>query len=140
MTQTEVLLVEDNQHDAELTLRAFTKQNLGNKIYIAKDGEEALEFINTNDVSSHLKVIFLDLKLPKINGIEFLERIRKQQKTKNVPVVIVTSSQEPRDLIQCYVLGANSYVVKPVDYESFMAIFSELGAYWLQINKTIGDN
>ncbi len=140
MTKTEILLVEDNPQDAELTLRAFAKQNLGDKIHLAKDGEEALEFINTNDVSSHLKVVFLDLKLPKINGIEFLERIRNQQKTKNVPVVIVTSSQEPRDLMQCYVLGANSYVVKPVDYENFMSIFSELGTYWLQINKTVNAN
>lgn len=140
--KVEILLVEDNPNDAKLTLRALRKNNLMNDVHVVKDGVEALDFIfaeneyadrSVNDIP---RVIFLDLKLPKINGIEVLERIKSDKRTKKIPVVILTSSAEDSDLKKCYQLGANSYIVKPVDFESFVDAVSKLGFYWLLLNKT----
>lgn len=137
----EILLVEDNMSDAELTIRALKKNNLANKLMHVKDGEEALEFIYStgkyvNNVTDHaLKVILLDLKMPKVNGLQVLERIRSDEKTKNIPVVILTSSKEDPDIKKCYEFGVNSYVVKPVQFEEFIKAVSEVGLYWMIINQ-----
>jgi two-component system response regulator len=139
--EVEILLVEDNPADAELTLRALRKNNLANRIYHAKDGEEALEFIfdpktfSEYQAKSMLKVILLDLKLPKVNGIEVLERIKSDERTKTIPVVVLTSSREDSDLEKCYELGVNSYIVKPVEFENFVKAVSDLGFYWLLLNQ-----
>lgn len=137
----EVLLVEDNSSDVELTVRALKKQNFANNIMIVNDGEEALDFIfgrgkyDGRDVESSPKVIFLDLKLPKINGLEVLKEIKSNEKTRLIPIVIMTSSQEEKDIVESYKLGVNSYVVKPIDFEKFMKTIAELGFYWLAVNK-----
>lgn len=142
-TEVELLLVEDNQNDVELTTRALSKHNLTSKMHVVKDGEEALEYIfGREHASGHEnvntpKVVLLDLKLPKVNGLEVLEKLKGDVRTKMIPVVVVTSSQEPSDLSRCYELGVNSYIVKPVDYESFVKALSEAGVYWLFINKVI---
>lgn len=136
----EVLIVEDNPDDAELTIRALKKGNLANHIYIAENGEEALDFIFSKgafldrDKSKNLKVIFLDLKLPKVSGLEVLKIIKAHEATKLLPVVIITSSKEDPDIQEAYALGANSYVVKPVDFDSFIQAISSTGLYWLLIN------
>jgi two-component system, response regulator len=141
MNEVEILLVEDNIHDAELTLRALKKNNLTNRVFHAKDGNEALEFIfatgafNDRIIENMPKVIMLDLKLPKINGIEVLERIKADDRTKNIPVVILSSSREDSDLQKCYKLGVNSYIVKPVEFENFVKSVTELGFYWLLLNQ-----
>ena len=138
----EILLVEDNPTDAELTLRAFKKHNLANDFYVAKDGQEALDFIYCKGQfeSRHpvkpLKVIFLDLKLPKINGLEVLKEIKTDPVTKRLPVVIVTSSKEDPDIKAAYELGANSYVVKPVDFDDFIKAMQNTGLYWLLVNES----
>lgn len=140
-SHVEILLVEDNPHDVELTLRALKQRNLANHVYVVEDGAEALDFLfsagqyEDRDVNGNPKVVFLDLKLPKVDGMEVLRRMRADDRTKNIPVVVVTSSNEERDLIQSYDLGANSYIVKPVDFESFMEAVSELGCYWLLLNS-----
>jgi CheY-like chemotaxis protein len=137
----EILLVEDNSSDVELTIRALKKQNLANDIIVVNDGAEALDFIFANgkyadrDMDNLPKVIFLDLKLPKINGIEVLRAIKSNEKTKVIPIVIMTSSQEEKDIVESYKLGVNSYVVKPIDFEKFMKTIAELGFYWLAVNK-----
>jgi len=137
----EVLLVEDNPHDVELTLRALKKGNLANKVVVAKDGEEALQFIfatgrySERNIQAHPKVILLDLKLPKVDGLEVLRRIREDERTKMIPVVIVTSSTEEKDIVNSYKLGVNSYISKPVDFDKFLDCVSELGLYWLLLNK-----
>jgi two-component system, response regulator len=139
--EVDVLLVEDNMDDANLTIRALKKNNLANKLYHLKDGADALDYIfgrgNYNDRNTEInpKVILLDLKMPKVDGIEFLRKIKSNDKTKKIPVVILTSSKEDPDIKTCYELGANSYVVKPVDFESFIKAVSELGLYWLLINE-----
>lgn len=138
----EILLVEDNPNDAELTLRALKKQKLANPVYVVEDGEEALDFLfyrgkySTRIPSVPLKVILLDLKLPKINGLEVLKEIRKDERTKKLPVVIITSSKEDPDIRAAYELGANSYVVKPVDFPSFLEAMSQIGMYWLVVNES----
>lgn len=137
----EILLVEDSPQDLELTLRAFRKSNLGNRIAVARDGAEALEFIFCTGahagrkVDNAPKVILLDLKLPKIDGLEVLKRIKGDPRTKHIPVVILTSSQEQRDVVESYELGVNSYIVKPVNFERFLAAVQELGLYWLLLNQ-----
>jgi two-component system response regulator len=141
MNEVEILLVEDNPNDAELTLRALKKSNLANRVFHAKDGAEALEFIFAEGayagraIENTPKVILLDLKLPKVNGIEVLQRIKTDERTKTIPVVVMTSSREDTDLEKCYALGVNSYIVKPVEFESFAKTVSELGFYWLLLNQ-----
>jgi CheY-like chemotaxis protein len=137
----EILLVEDNPNDVELTLRALQKQNLANKVFVVKDGAEALEFIfatgsySSRNVDDHPKVVLLDLKLPKVDGIEVLREIKSDARTRHVPVVMLTSSQEERDVLETYRLGVNSYIVKPVDFSNFVHAVSELGLYWGLLNK-----
>jgi len=139
--ECEVLLVEDDPNDAELTLRALKKHNLANKVYVVADGEEALEFIFATgkyadrNLDFPPKVIFLDLKLPKVSGIEVLRKIKSDEKTRLIPVVVVTSSQESQDVKECYALGVNSYIQKPIEFENFVNAISEAGLYWLVINK-----
>lgn len=144
INEVEVLMVEDNPNDAELILRALSNLNLVNKIYLTKDGEEALEFIfgtgryaSRSTAGTPLKVILLDLKLPKVNGLEVLAKIKSDERTKSIPVVIVTSSQEDIDLKESYKLGANSYIVKPIESANFLKALSEAGLYWLVLNKPI---
>ncbi len=137
----DILLVEDNPNDLELALRALKKHNLANKVVVARDGAEALDFIfgtgayNDRDVTDRPKVVLLDLKLPKVDGLEVLRRIKSDERTKVIPVVVLTSSQEERDVVESYKLGVNSYMVKPVDFDRFIECVSELGLYWLVCNK-----
>jgi two-component system, response regulator len=137
----EILLVEDNPEDAELTLRTLRKENMGDNIHVARDGEEALDFLFCSGAHSDRsfepppRVVFLDLKLPKVNGMEVLARLKSDQRTRTIPVVILTSSKEERDLVQGYGLGANSYIQKPVDFEQFRDTVKRLGLYWLLTNQ-----
>jgi two-component system, response regulator len=137
----EILLVEDNPNDVELTLRALQKQNLANKVFVVRDGAEALEFMFATGafvgrkVANLPKVVLLDLKLPKVDGIEVLKRIKGDERTRHTPVVMLTSSQEERDVLDTYNLGVNSYIVKPVDFSNFVHAVSELGVYWGILNK-----
>jgi CheY-like chemotaxis protein len=137
----EILLVEDNPNDVELTMRALQKQNLASKVFVVKDGAEALEFIfatgafAARKIENRPKVVLLDLKLPKVDGIEVLRRIKSDERTKQTPVVMLTSSQEERDVLDTYNLGVNSYIVKPVDFSNFVHAVSELGVYWGLLNK-----
>ncbi len=141
LNAVEILIVEDNPQDAELTLRAIRKNNLANKFYVVEDGEEALDFIfcrgkyASRNFSNPPKVIFLDLKLPKISGLEVLQEIKSDQRTKSLPVVMVTSSREDPDIRKAYELGVNSYVVKPVNFEDFLNAMSQTGLYWLLVNQ-----
>ena len=130
-----ILLVEDNPRDAELTLRAFRKHNLANSVSVAHDGVEALDILFDPDGAERPRVILLDLKLPKLDGLEVLRRLKSDDRTRSIPVVVVTSSNQDPDIKTAYELGANSYVVKPVDFESFMKTMSELGFYWLMVNQ-----
>jgi len=135
-----ILLVEDNPPDVELTLRALKKHNLANKVHVARDGAEALDFIfatglSTDRPKDSLKVILLDLKLPKVSGLEVLQKIKSDERTRQIPVVVLTSSHEDRDIKECYKLGVNSYVVKPVEFDKFAQTVAELGFYWLLVNK-----
>lgn len=140
MNAVEVLLVEDNPRDAELTIRAFKKHNLANKLFHVEDGVDALDFLfargkfEGRDINEAPKVVLLDLKLPRINGLEVLHAIRADKRTQSVPVVIVTSSAEDPDIEMAYQLGANSYVIKPVQFDSFMDAMTKLGVYWLMVN------
>lgn len=137
----EILLVEDNPNDAALAVRALTKKHLSNHIEVVEDGEEALDFLfhrgkfATRAEQTLPRVVFLDLKLPKISGIEVLKEIRANEATAKLPVVIVTSSKEDPDIVSAYEYGANSYVVKPVDFESFYKAVSDMGMYWLVLNE-----
>jgi two-component system response regulator len=138
----QILIVEDNPNDAELTLRALKKHNLVNEVYIAEDGQEAIDFVfcdgkfEDRNNSLPLKVIFLDLQLPKISGLEVLKRIKSDPKTKKLPVVIVTSSKEDPDIKAAYELGANGYVVKPVDFNDFIKVMQHTGLFWLLVNES----
>lgn len=140
----EILLVEDSPTDRELTLRALEKAKIANRIEIARDGAEALDFIfgtgaHAERAGEELpRLVLLDLKLPKVDGLEVLERIKKDPLTRSIPVVVLTSSREQRDLVESYNLGVNSYIVKPVEFEGFMAAVMELGMYWLILNQTPG--
>jgi two-component system, response regulator len=137
----EILLVEDNPRDVELALRALKKQNLANHVQVVKDGAVALEFIFGNgtyegrNIENMPRVIFLDLKLPKVDGLEVLRQVKSNEKTKMIPVVIMTSSQEEQDMVESYKLGVNSYIVKPVDFDKFLKSVADLGMYWLLLNK-----
>lgn len=138
----DILLVEDSKNDAELAIRALKKSNLANNLFHVKDGEEAIDFIfatgkyaDTRDVRYPPKVVLLDIQLPKINGIEVLERLKSDDRTKHVPVVMLTSSKEDPDIKKCYGLGANSYIVKPVNFEGFAEAIKNLGFYWLLLNQ-----
>ncbi|MEA2327816.1 MAG: hypothetical protein QOE68_2775 [Thermoanaerobaculia bacterium] len=137
----EVLIVEDNPQDLELTLRALRRSHLANNIVTVSDGEEALDFLfargaySSRNVVEVPRVVFLDLKLPKVDGFEVLRAMRSDPRTKTVPVVVITSSAEERDRIATYGIGANSYVVKPIDFDSFAKTMSDVGFYWLAINR-----
>jgi CheY-like chemotaxis protein len=137
----EILLVEDNPSDLELALHALRKHNLANNIQVARDGAEALNLIfGADDGESAVidpapRVILLDLKLPKVDGLEVLEKLKNDPRTHNIPVVILTSSREEKDIIQSYRLGVNSYIVKPVDFEQFIDAVQQLGLYWLLLNQ-----
>lgn len=140
-SEIEILLIEDNASDAEMTQRAFKKNNLGNSIVHLKDGAEALDFIfGTGDyegrnIQNKPRMILLDLKMPKVNGIEVLERLKSDDHTRTIPVVVLTSSKEDPDIRRCYELGVNSYIVKPVEFENFTAAIKNLGVYWLLLNQ-----
>ena len=139
--QIEILLVEDNKDDVELTLHAMRKENLANSIHVARDGEEALEFMFCNGAHADRsfehppRLVLLDLKLPKVDGMEVLRRLKGDPRTRTIPVVILTSSKEEKDLVQGYGLGANSYIQKPVDFEQFRDTVKSAGFYWLLINQ-----
>ena len=141
MNEVDVLMVEDSPNDAELISRALSKLNIVNKVFWVKDGAEAIDFIfctgkyGERNIVALPKVVLLDLKLPKVNGLEVLTKIKGDIRTKSIPVVIVTSSQEDRDLKEAYKVGANSYIVKPIEAENFIKALSEAGLYWLAINK-----
>ena len=137
----DILLVEDNPNDLELALRALKKHHLANNVIVARDGAEALDFIfgtgsyADRQIEKIPKVVLLDLKLPKVDGLEVLRRIKADERTKTIPVVVLTSSQEERDVVDSYRLGVNSYIVKPVDFDQFIDSVSKLGLYWLVCNK-----
>ena len=134
-----ILLVEDNPDDVDLTLRAFKKNNIGNKVVVARDGVEALEHLFGSARAPEVAwpvVVLLDLKLPRIDGLEVLRKIRADERTRTLPVVILTSSDEQRDIIESYNLGANSYVRKPVDFNGFLEASRQLGLYWLVLNQS----
>ena len=137
----EILLVEDNPSDVELTMRALRKNHVSNKIHVVNDGAAALDFIfaegeySGRRVGDLPKVILLDLKLPKIDGLEVLRRVKSDPRTKTTPVVVLTSSREENDIVESYELGVNSYIVKPVDFESFAKSVRDLGFYWLLLNE-----
>jgi two-component system, response regulator len=137
----EILLVEDNPQDLELALRALRKANLSNRIEVARDGAEAIDFLFCQGahagrrIEDRPRVILLDLKLPKIDGLEVLRRVKSDSRTRTIPVVALTSSREQTDVVESYRLGVNSYIVKPVNFESFAATVQSLGAYWMQLNE-----
>jgi two-component system response regulator len=139
--QVEIILVEDNPDDAALAIRALKKQNLANNIIHLEDGSEALDFIygtgiyTGRDLQNMPKMILLDLKMPKVNGMEVLEKVKSDARTKMIPVVILTSSAEDPDIKKCYELGANSYIVKPVGFDNFAKTVNDLGMYWMILNK-----
>ncbi len=136
----EILLVEDNPRDAELTIRALRKHALANEIFVAEDGVRALDFLLRRGefagrAAGQPKVVLLDIKLPRLNGLEVLEQLKSDERTRFTPVVMVTSSREDPDIEKAYRLGANSYVVKPVDFESFQEAMKGIGFYWLVVNQ-----
>ena len=139
----EILLVEDNPQDLELTQRALRKANLANYIHIARDGAEALEFLfcegayAARKIEDHPRVILLDLKLPKFDGLQVLKRIKSDPRTRAIPVVVLTSSKEQNDVVESYHLGVNSYIVKPVNFERFAEAVRQLGMYWLLFNQPL---
>jgi CheY-like chemotaxis protein len=139
-----ILLVEDNPQDEELILRALKKQNLGDQVRVARDGTEALDLLLASNgegrtLRENLKVILLDLKLPKISGMEVLKKIKQDERTKSIPVVCLTSSPEESDIKESYLLGCNSYVVKPVGFDEFTDTMGQLGVYWALLNRTAID-
>jgi CheY-like chemotaxis protein len=136
LDELEIILVEDNPHDAELALRALRKLKLANHVKLLTDGAEALDFIFKKALGNgRPKVILLDLKLPKIDGLEVLRQLKTDERTKMIPVVVLTSSQEESDILTSYQSGANSYLVKPVDFDKFIRAVEGLGLYWLLMNK-----
>jgi two-component system, response regulator len=136
----EILLIEDNKHEAQLVIRSLKKSNLANKLLHIDDGADALDFIFAQEkyaerrVEDHPKLILLDLKLPKIDGMEILKRIKSDERTKAIPVIVLTSSREEGDIVNSYKLGVNSYIVKPVNFDSFSKAVVELGLYWMLMN------
>ncbi len=138
----DILLVEDNPNDLELTQHALGASNLANRVQVARDGEEALDFLlcrgrySERDASSGPKLVLLDLKLPKVDGLEVLRALREDPRTKLLPVVVLTSSDQETDMVKSYALGVNSYLVKPVDFGEFTTAVSQLGMYWLMLNES----
>lgn len=138
----EILLVEDNPSDVELTLHSLRSSNLSNQIEVVRDGAEALEFLfctgmyADRDIEHSPKLILLDLKLPKVDGLEVLQKIKSDRRTRSIPVVVLTSSREDYDIVESYQLGVNSYIVKPVDFEQFTEAVRQLGFYWLLLNQS----
>ena len=143
LSAVEILLVEDNPRDAELTIRALKKKNLANNLYHVEDGVAALDFLLARgrfagrDINDAPKVVLLDLKLPRVNGLEVLKALKADERTQTIPVVIVTSSAEDPDVKTAYQLGANSYVIKPVQFDSFIDAMAKLGIYWLMVNHPL---
>lgn len=139
--EVEILLVEDNAGDEKLTLHELRRQNISNRIHVVRDGEEALEYLfgtgryEARDANDHPRVVLLDLKLPKVDGLEVLRRVKGNERTKRIPVVVLTSSREEKDIVQSYDLGVNSYIVKPIDFDQFAAAVKQLGLYWLLVNQ-----
>jgi two-component system response regulator len=139
--EIEILLVEDNPHEAQLTIRSLKKHNLTNNLHHVDDGAEALDFIFARgkyadrSVGNGLKIILLDLKLPKIDGLEVLKQVKADARTQRIPVVVLTSSKEEQDIITSYQLGVNSYIVKPVQFDSFATAVAEMGMYWMLLNQ-----
>ena len=139
--EVEILLVEDNPEDVELTLRALTSHHLANQLFVCRDGAEAIDFFfgdapnALRDIGVIPRVILLDLNLPKVDGLEVLRRLKADERTRTIPVVVLTSSAEQPDIAAAYRLGANSYIVKPVDFEAFSRAVSDLGLYWLLVNR-----
>jgi len=137
--KVEIVIVEDNPNDAELILRVFRKHNLANQVILLRDGAEALDFFFPPDgaarATAAVRIILLDLKLPKVDGIEVLRRLKSQEQTRGIPVVVLTSSTEQRDLQDAYDLGVNSYVAKPIKFDEFAKAVADLGLYWLMLNK-----
>ena len=133
--KVDIVIVEDDPSDAELITRVFRKHNMVNKIVVLKDGAEALEFFFGSGATDHPKVVLLDLKLPKVNGIEVLQRLKSEDRTKNVPVVVLSSSAESQDIRDAYKYGVNSYVTKPIRFEEFAEAVAELRMYWLLLNR-----
>lgn len=139
--EVEILLVEDSPEDRELTIRALKRHNLLNRLHAVADGEEALEFLFATGRYAHRagqrapRIVCLDLKLPRVDGLEVLRRIRADERTRSLPVVVLTSSREERDIVETYRLGVNSYVVKPVEFDAFAQAVSDLGLYWLLLNQ-----
>lgn len=144
LNAVDVLLVEDNPRDAELTMRALKKHNMANNLFLVEDGAQALDFIfcqgqyAQRNIAIPPKVVLLDLKLPKVTGLEVLDAIKADERTRSIPVVMVTSSAEDPDIKAAYDLGANSYVIKPVDFDAFVEAMSQIGFYWLLINRQVG--
>lgn len=140
-SEIEILLVEDNINDAELTTRALRKNNISNNIIHLKDGAVAIEFLfgmgdyENRDINNKPKIILLDLKMPKVDGLEVLKKVKSSELTKKIPVIILTSSKENPDIEKAYILGANSYIVKPVDFDGFSKAIKEVGFYWLLLNQ-----
>jgi two-component system, response regulator len=138
----EILLVEDNPNDAELALRALKKHNLANHVAVVTDGEEALDFVFARKKYEHRKIesgpriILLDLKLPKVDGLEVLRAIKGDLRTKIIPVIVLTSSKEEKDIVESYKLGVNSYILKPVDFDKFVDAVKDIGYYWLLLNQS----
>ena len=137
----EILLVEDDPRDVELSLRGFEKRKMANKVHVVEDGAEALDFLFATgayagrSMDDAPKVVLLDLKLPKVDGLEVLRRIKSDERTMMIPVVVLTSSSEERDMVESYKLGVNSYISKPLDFDKFLTSVEELGLYWLLLNK-----
>src|SRR6478609_626568 len=136
MTQTaiEILLVEDNPNDAELTIRALKKNNLANSLVHLEDGQEALDFLY-DEQNEMPKLILLDLKMPKIDGIDVLRKLKSDEKKRIIPIVVLTSSKEEKDIVESYKLGVNAYIVKPVDFDQFVKAVSQIGLFWLILNQ-----
>ena len=141
LNEADVLFIEDNPHDVEVTLRAFQKHSVVNKIHTVRDGEEALEFLfregryADRPVGANTRLILLDLKLPKVDGIEVLKRCKSDPRTRLIPIVVLTSSREESDLVETYKLGVNSYIIKPVDFSQFTESVRQLGFYWMMLNQ-----
>lgn len=137
----EILLIEDNQHDADLIIRTLKKNNVGNKVMHLPDGTDALDFLfaegkySKRKIEDKPKIIVLDLNLPKLSGIEVLRKIKNDERTKTIPVIVMTASSEAKDILESYQIGVNGYVVKPVAFEDFAKAVSDLGFYWLLVNK-----
>ncbi len=141
----EILLVEDSESDLQLTLRALKKANVTNRIEVARDGEEALDFMlargpHAGRPGENPRLVLLDLKLPKVDGLDVVRALKHDPRTRSVPIVILTSSKEQRDIVESYDLGVNSYIVKPVDFDGFMKAVMELGFYWMLLNQAPGSD